>query len=112
MEIHSGFEYCDPLFLAIKASPFSETFKALFIDEILTTPGLWFGSASVNGIFDCSDIATSETGNLLVKVRLSRFGELMTSAFLALSCATEEKGGHLDTPSIFATCAFAKPENV
>jgi hypothetical protein len=96
MEIHIEFAGCDPLFDAINSAPFSEGFKASFIDEILTSPGLRFCSTGVNGLFDGSDMATSETGDLHVQARLSRTGELMVTALRALTCSSSEKSGHSD----------------
>jgi hypothetical protein len=96
MEIHIEFEGCDPLFDAINSAPFSDTFKGSFIDEILTAPRFRFCSTGVNGLFDGSDMATSETGDLNVQTRLSRTGELMVTALRALTCSSSEKSGHSD----------------
>ena len=40
-----------PLFEAIETAPFSPAFKAAFIDEILSAPGLRFGAAGILGFF-------------------------------------------------------------
>jgi len=91
MEIHSDYEEVEPLFDAIRSAPFSDSFQQLFINEILTSPGLRFGNASVKGVFACSQMTTTEAGNLLVRVRLSREGEVMVSALRALSGAPFNK---------------------
>jgi len=98
MEIHIEFEGCDPLFEAINAAPFSDAFKASFIDEILTTPGLRFGATGIQGLFDGRDVTAGQTGDLLVHAQLSRTGEAMAAAIRALTVGSGEKGCHLDTP--------------
>jgi hypothetical protein len=98
MKIHIEFDGCDLLFEAINAAPFSDAFKASFIDEILTTPGLRFGGAGIQGLFDGRDMTTGETGDLLVHARLSRTGEAMAAAIRALTVSSGEKRCHLDTP--------------
>jgi hypothetical protein len=98
MEIHIEFEGFDPLFDAINSAPLSDTFKASFINEILTAPRLRFCSTGVNGLFDGSDMTTTETGDLHVQARLSRTGELMVTALRALTCSSGEKSGHSDDP--------------
>ena len=100
MEIHIEFEGCDPLFEAINAAPFSDGFKASFISEILTSPGLRFGGSGINGLFDGTDMTTSdtETGDLFVHARLSGSGELMAAALRALTDSSAEKGRHPVVP--------------
>ena len=98
MEIHIEAKGCDPLFDAINSGPFSDKFKASFINEILTTTGLRFGGAGILGFFDGSDIVATGTGDYITRARLSRAGELMVAALRALSGASEVQSRHRDHP--------------
>lgn len=100
MEIHIDGELAEPFFDAIKEAPFSESFKVAFIDEVLTTTGLRFGRPGFIGFFDGSDMITLETGDLSVRARPSRAGELMMAALRALSTPTKDESSHLDTSPI------------
>ena len=62
-----------PLFEAIRVAPCTESFRDPFHQRDLPPPpalGLERPEAS-EGLFDCRDISTTETGDLLVRVRLS-----------------------------------------
>ena len=107
MQIFIDGEGAEPLFDAIKAAPFSDSFKQLFIDEILTAPGLRFGAFGILGLFDGSDIAALETGDFVTRTKLSRAGELMTSALRALRCGTEDERSHPRLP--LSLCGATRP---
>jgi len=88
-EIRFDGELVEPLFDAIKSSPFSDSLKALFTSEILTSSGLRWRTPGSPGLFDSSDITTSDTGDATIRVKLAEPGELMLSALRALRTSAE-----------------------
>jgi hypothetical protein len=77
----------------------------LFLDEILTTRRFRFCFTCIDGLFDGSDMTTSETGDLLVQSHVSWTRKLMVTALRAFTCSSGEESGHLDNPSIAGTRA-------
>jgi hypothetical protein len=99
MRINFDGELVEPLFDAIKASPFSASLKALLISEVLTAPGLRWPSPGYLGLFDSRDIATSVAGDATIKVKLAGPGERMLAALRALCAPAENVSlAHADTP--------------
>jgi hypothetical protein len=74
MRIHIDGELAEPFFEAINDAPFSDAFKASFINEVLTTPGLRFGASGILGFFDGADITAIDgfTDEFVTRARLSR----------------------------------------
>lgn len=44
---------------------------------------------SVDGVFDCSDVTATDTGDWRVRIRIGRAGEALGAAFRALTVAVE-----------------------
>jgi|HubBroStandDraft_1064217.scaffolds.fasta_scaffold1500516_2 hypothetical protein len=96
MQIHIDGELAEPFFTAINEAPFSEEFKKLFINEVLTAPGLRFGASGILGFFDGSDISAigGSADQFVTRARISGPGELMIAALRALRCPPEVECGH------------------
>jgi hypothetical protein len=104
LQIFIDGEGAEPLFDAIKEAPFSPAFKQLFIDEILTAPGLRFGARGILGFFDGAGMEALGTGDYVSFTKLSRAGELMAAALRALRCAAEDESGHTKAPVQSVSC--------
>ena len=81
---------------AIEAAPFSPSFKAAFINEVLASSRLRWGIPGVQGFFDGTNVTALETGDFLFKIDCSPVGKLMIAALRALTIGTVDEG-HGDT---------------
>jgi hypothetical protein len=68
----------------------------LFLDEILTTPRFRFCFTCIDGLFDGSDMTTTETGDLRVQSHVCWTRKLMVAALRAFAYSSGEKSGHLN----------------
>jgi hypothetical protein len=64
----------------------------------LTIPRFRFCFTGIDGLFDGSDMTTSETGDLLVRSHVRWTRKLMVAALRAFTCSSGEKSSHLHKP--------------
>lgn len=99
------------MFRAIDALPFSEELREKLGAEIHASfRGGWAGwtknpdgsssAPSFLGLFHCAGPETLPTGDLIIRYRLSRAGELVMAAFRELAPAAEIESRHSCDPSV------------